>query len=461
MILWGGIISQFLPILLLQEGGQMGKSLPDKNGKRRELGLGISQLKCGLYRGRFTKANGKTWAKESTNLKSLKDDLAEARFLDKKGLTPVNENTTLDEWFGIYYREYAQKLSPTTISSDRSRYENHLQSELGHRSVSKLKLTEIQMTFNRMKNPDGEPASIATKEMVRRILEKLLNKAVEADIAIKNVCRNIILDNYIPEEKEPMDSFEKEVFWNHWSVLRSPHYYVYRLAYKTGMRIGELCALKVDDVNLDGTKEYPMGYIEVDETLTRYKDYDNGEYKTIIKDPKSRKGFRKIPIVEDEVHKIILEQKKLNEKRLSKPLRSGNSKYVGKTDIYGVGKPEDFVFLNTHGRVITHDCISDNLEKIHKKIQRTHPDFRKLTMHIFRHTFATDMVDNGMLPQHLQVILGHVKFETTMKTYYKAKGEVLSSAMYAAVHNMQANNIIPFPQKKDEDKKKQLVVHKN
>ena len=54
-----------------------------------------------------------------------------------------------------------------------------------------------------------------------------------------------------------------------------------------------------------------------------------------------------------------------------------------------------------------------------------------------------------MLDYHLQVILGHADIRTTQQTYYKAKPEVLSGSMLAAVERMKENGtIIPIDAKK-------------
>ena len=42
---------------------------------------------------------------------------------------------------------------------------------------------------------------------------------------------------------------------------------------------------------------------------------------------------------------------------------------------------------------------------------------RKFTVHCFRDTFATRMIENGMNPKTLQKILGHKNIAMTMNLY--------------------------------------------
>lgn len=76
----------------------------------------------------------------------------------------------------------------------------------------------------------------------------------------------------------------------------------------------------------------------------------------------------------------------------------------------------DFLFCSErkpHGKL-----SSAAIQKIVKNIgvRANIPD---ITVHCFRRWFATDMFNKGMEPRYIQTILGHSKFETTVRSYLK------------------------------------------
>ena len=72
----------------------MGKDL---NGK--ELGIGISQRKNGIYQARYVDRFGNRKTIYDKNLRELKNKLNSSIYEDKKKLNVVDEGTTLDEWY--------------------------------------------------------------------------------------------------------------------------------------------------------------------------------------------------------------------------------------------------------------------------------------------------------------------------------------------------------------------------
>lgn len=150
----------------------------------------------------------------------------------------------------------------------------------------------------------------------------------------------------------------------------------------SGMRLGEICALKWEDVDLDKKTIY------VRHTMQRITVPDeNGESKTqiIVDEPKTQSSMRIIPI-SDEIYPVI---KKLHSS-------AGENAY----------------FLSNTERHIEPRNYQYFFKGILKKT-----GVRDVNFHILRHTFATQCVEVGMDIKTLSEILGHSSTNITL-TYY-------------------------------------------
>ncbi len=88
----------------------MGKDL-----KGRELGVGISQRKDGLYTARFvSKQTGKNIQKYFNKLQECRQWYADAKFNDKHGNILAVEDITLQDWFDYWFKTNAERLRPNT-----------------------------------------------------------------------------------------------------------------------------------------------------------------------------------------------------------------------------------------------------------------------------------------------------------------------------------------------------------
>lgn len=149
----------------------------------------------------------------------------------------------------------------------------------------------------------------------------------------------------------------------------------------TGLRLGEICALTWDNINL---KE---NYITINKTLQRvYK----GKNNTVIQvdTPKTKKSMRKIPI-SNKIFSELTTLKKAN-------------KYSGNEYLL-TGCKEKYEDPRTYQRVFKR-CL--------KMCNINHYNF-----HVLRHTFATNCIKIGMDVKSLSEILGHSNVNITLNQY--------------------------------------------
>ena len=143
------------------------------------------------------------------------------------------------------------------------------------------------------------------------------------------------------------------------------------LGYRTGMRIGEILALRWKDVNFD------EGFLTVRRTLSGYSNN-----KSELTEPKTKKSRRRI-----DLDKATLEMLKNR----------------------STGKGE-YVFSKKDGSLYSRQSV--NLPMICQKA-----GIEPRSFHSLRHTHATVLLSSGVNPKIVQERLGHAKISTTLDTY--------------------------------------------
>ena len=149
------------------------------------------------------------------------------------------------------------------------------------------------------------------------------------------------------------------------------------LCISTGLRLGEICSLKWEDIDLE------QMIIHVKSTVQRIALL-NQEAKTalITTSPKSIFSIREIPI-SDELKRLLIQ------------IKTEDSRYV-----LGGDKPmEPRTYQN-------------RFKKYLRDVK-----LREYNFHILRHTFATNCIDNGMDVKSLSEILGHSDVQITLNRY--------------------------------------------
>ena len=147
----------------------------------------------------------------------------------------------------------------------------------------------------------------------------------------------------------------------------------------TGMRIGEICALKWKDVNLSEKIIY------VKKTAERIDNCVLKETKIIIDSPKTENSIRNIPIPS----------------KLYKILKTLKNKYNN-----------DCYVLSGTNKIIEPRMYQKFFKKVLKK-----NNIKQRKFHSLRHTFATNCIEVGMDVKSLSELLGHSSVNTTLNVY--------------------------------------------
>ena len=148
---------------------------------------------------------------------------------------------------------------------------------------------------------------------------------------------------------------------------------------------------------------------------TLFYSATKGYYKT---SPKTRTSKRDIPML-DNVY-TILKTRKERQSELKKLLEDKWKSYPGL---------ENLVFCKDNGNLIEHTVMQYYIKHIQELIRKDGIEFKKISVHTLRHTFATRCIENGMQPQVLKSILGHSSLAMTMDLYSHVLPDTRSEEM--------------------------------
>ncbi|EFV74472.1 hypothetical protein HMPREF1013_05352 [Bacillus sp. 2_A_57_CT2] len=165
----------------------------------------------------------------------------------------------------------------------------------------------------------------------------------------------------------------------------------YLLAF-SGMRSGELCALKWSDINWETN--------EIRITKTLYNP-DNNMKKYELTPPKTPGSIRTFDIDDD-----IIDLLKVHKKRQNKIKLANRLKYPDYHDA-------NFIFCRENGYPFIQKNIIVRMERILKKTSIE----KHATPHIFRHTHISMMAEAGIDLPTIMKRVGHDDMKTTMRVY--------------------------------------------
>lgn len=269
----------------------------------------------------------------------------------------------------------------------------------GSKRIDKVKLSDAKAWLIKLQQIEGK--SYSSIHTIRGILRPAFQMAENDDLIRKNPFQfelaSIIVNDSVT--REAITRKQQREYLKFISEDRHfCRYYegIYILFY-TGLRISEFCGLTVDDI------EFKEKRIKINHQLQR-----TSQMQYIIEEPKTESGIRYVPMTDEVVqcfHKII-DNRPVPEKE---PVVDG---YTG------------FLYLdkNDMPMVALHweKYMQHILEKYNSIYKEQMP---KITPHVCRHTFCSNMAKSGMNSKTLQYIMGNSDISVTLNTYTHVKFE--------------------------------------
>ncbi|MBM7872246.1 integrase [Clostridium pascui] len=369
-----------------------------------ELTIGKNPLNGRLIRKSFY---GKTQKEVKEKLKLAKEKL-------DNGILSEPITLTLKEWLGIWLTKYKKdKRRKRTFENYEYLIRIHINPHLGNIQLDKLSTEAVQDFYDMLLSKgryDGKGGlSQKTVRNIHNLLHCALEKAVETRKIIFNATKATELPAREHKEIEVLTKEDELIFLKAASKDRLGIAFIVSLA--TGLRVGELLALRWQDLDLD------KSILNVKQSLGRVKTFDESlptKSKLVFGEPKTKAGKRIIPLPQNVVS--LLRQHRKNQ--VEEILRFG-------TDF----NKENLIFCSQSGTPID----PKNFDRKFKNILKN-AGLKKINLHILRHTFATRLLELNEHPKVVQEILGHSNISITLDTYSHVLPEIKHNAAQKIDH---------------------------
>lgn len=316
--------------------------------------------------------------------------------------------------FGVFFKSWLYDTNlvnkkPSTKELYDSIYRIHIEkSPIVDIKMKNLKVDDIQTWYN-LAHKNGTSTNSIKK--INKLVAPSIRFASQTGEIIRDFSKLVIipedLNSNVGEiDLRPISKADQEIFEK---ALEGERYEaLYKTALYTGMRQGELFALRWTDIDL---KE---SVISVTKTYKVVKDIDSGEYYGVDGTPKSKAGGRIVPIPT----------------LLTDYLKKYRSQQIETLLSYGVKfKPDMLVFHDD-----TFDYLNASNVRKNLKIVLTRCGLEDRRFHDLRHTYATRLFELGESAKAVQTILGHADIAVTMNTYT----HVSSSAGAASANKLNS-----------------------
>ena len=121
-------------------------------------------------------------------------------------LNVVDTDVTLDEWYDIWMDTCKKNCRNSTKETYAGHY-RRIQKQLGGMKLTKLNLIILQQVFNELRSDNERKNS-------KKILVDMLEKAIDSDLLIKNVAKqiNCKIENKEQKERRVLTIQEEELF---------------------------------------------------------------------------------------------------------------------------------------------------------------------------------------------------------------------------------------------------------
>jgi len=309
------------------------------------------------------------------------------------GLPVANSQLTV----GAYVEDWLASVKPTLRATTWARYDQlmrgHVVPRIGTVKLSKLGPQHLSRLYADLLVDGKAPASgekparglkPATVVQTHRVLHRALSHAARWGLVVRNVATLVDAPRVTQEEMQTLSPAEVKRFLAKANGHRL--HALFALAISTGMREGELLALRWRHVDLDA------GVLQVMGTLQRTPEGMR------ISEPKTKKSRRQIHLTRTAIDALKAHRVRQNEERL----RMGP-----------VWEDNDLVFTNTIGRYVN---TSNMLNREYRPLLEK-AGLPKIRFHDLRHTAATLMLGAGVHPKVVSEMLGHSQIAVTMDLY--------------------------------------------
>jgi integrase len=329
--------------------------------------------------------------------KEVQEKLKNAQYEYEQGILATGPQQTVKQYLEYWLEDvHKAKVRHGTYDAYRTILNLHLIPELGNIKLQKL-TTQLVQSFYAKKQKQGYSASRV--RAIHAVLHRSLEHAMRIKLVGSNVCDGVELPRSEQHEIQPLTPEQARLLLK--KVQEHDLEALLTLALTTGMRKGEILALRWQDVDLQ------QGTLQIRRTLSYMAHFGFKEGE-----PKTAKSKRKIALPQF----VIETLKRHYTIQLEARLWAGE-----------VWQEHDLVFPNKRGGFIVPMTLANHFTRLLGEIGLPHIRF-----HDLRHSAATLLLSMGVPAKVVQEILGHSSSSTTMDRY----SHVLPSMQQEAMEKM-------------------------
>ena len=416
----------------------MAKGSVRKKGKKWYYRFYIEDESGNLVQREFVGTESKS--ETEALLRKAMEDYEEKKFVAK------SENATVGMLLDMWVEEELKpgSLSNGTVMAYQGTVNRIKQHPIGSRKLKTVTADHLQAYMDFLSfggtNPDGTTAKALSKGYLR-LFSAVLQGAFHLAVFPKQLITFNPMQYVVWRgKKEDYDLFSDEdgntdstPTLSHEQYLKleeflkkkdNPALLPIQIAYYTGLRIGEVCGLTWQDINLD--KQYL--------TVRRSMRYNGARHKTEIGATK-RKKVRTVDFCDTlaailkaaktEQHKNRLQYGGLYHLNYYTEVKEKDRTYyevysLPRTDEIPEGYKEiSFVCLRPDGAYESPSTVGIMCRTASRKVE----GLEGFHFHQLRHTFTSNLLSNGAAPKDVQELLGHADVSTTMNIYAHATRE--------------------------------------
>ena len=263
----------------------------------------------------------------------------------------------------------------------------------GKKRIDTVRKSDAKLWLIKLQQEQGK--SYSQIHNIRGILRPAFQLAFDDDLIRKNPFEfelvTVLVNDSVRREAVTRDVERKFLKF----VQEDPHFSRYYegiyILFKTGMRISEFCGLTISDL------DFKNHSINVDHQLQKRAAV--GYY---IEETKTESGKRVLPMTPDveECFKRIVANRKPPK---TEPMIEGRT---------------GFLYFDKDGSVVYSLHWEHYFKHIVQKYNKIYKvQIPKITPHVCRHTYCSNMAKAGMNPKTLQYLMGHSDISVTLNTY--------------------------------------------
>jgi len=288
----------------------------------------------------------------------------------KNGFSLDFETVTIDELiYKWLFQIKKNEIKPSSFQSYEGTYRNYIkESDIAGLKVYNTKSIQLQEYYNKL----GKTKTYSQIKKLNKLLKQFFFYAEREGFILKNPCNNITIPNKTVKKatEEEIEYFNEDEIKQIIQAFKGHKLEKLVItALGTGLRQGELLALKWENVHLDEK------YLDVKESVKKVYVFDeegNKSLQTVYNTPKTQNSVRRVDLPD----KIV-------------------------SLLSSIEKDSEFVFSD-NGEPISAKTVFGNWKKV---LNAHNIPYRKF--HTCRHTYATMLLTKGVDLKTVQDLMGH------------------------------------------------------